>query len=338
MQLFSNKKINVKNNNQIIQKEQIAFYCSLALFFSYVELFLPRVFPFFKFGFANIAILLALNLPFSSFFVLSVLKAVCVCCINGTLFTPFFLVSIVQSVVSANFMFLLYKTLYKLKNAKFISLYGISVFGSVVSSICQLVLFSLYLNRNIIIFLGPMLLFSVVSGLLTAGVSYYLIDDSFTISNHSINLEETKHDKYLVLKLILLLFFMILVFMSKNIYFLLSCLIISFVLQKVSKRKILILLHFYMWLFVIITCLFIPEGKVLFEYKFIAITKGALLEGVQKALKLSTVMAISQIIATFNFVTKNSIFYMIFAYNNVLINNFKKTKGNLLQRVKNCLI
>ena len=89
------------------EKKSIAYYSALALFFSYLEFFLPRIVPFLRLGLSNTAVLLALGLPFFSFFLISVVKSVASCLISGTLFSPFFVVSLCQSLVSAVFMFLL---------------------------------------------------------------------------------------------------------------------------------------------------------------------------------------------------------------------------------------
>ena len=106
-------------------KNLLAYLCALTLLFSYVEMILPRVFPFFRLGLANAVILLALDLRFDSFLILAVLKALAASLMGGTLFSPFFLISLVQSVTSA----LVMKILYKLISKKIISIYGISVVG-----------------------------------------------------------------------------------------------------------------------------------------------------------------------------------------------------------------
>ena len=46
-------------------KKKIAYFASLTLLFSYIEMILPRTVPFFKLGLGNIAMLMALELNFS---------------------------------------------------------------------------------------------------------------------------------------------------------------------------------------------------------------------------------------------------------------------------------
>ena len=152
---FPNKKQN---------REQLAFLTALTLLFSYIEMILPRFVPFFRLGLANIVILLSLELDFGLFFLLAVFKAVASSLMGGTLFSPFFIISLVQSLLSALAM----RGASKLLSKKLISLYGISVFGSAVSALVQICLSSLYLGQGTFGLLGPMLLFNIASGLIVA--------------------------------------------------------------------------------------------------------------------------------------------------------------------------
>ena len=81
-------------------KERIAYLGALTLLFSYAEMLLPRFVPFFRLGLGNIAILLAFELSFPSFLILTVIKAVTSCLMSGTLLSPFFIISLAQSAAS----------------------------------------------------------------------------------------------------------------------------------------------------------------------------------------------------------------------------------------------
>ena len=94
---------------QLSNKNRIAYLASLTLLFSYGELFIPRFIPFFRLGLGNIAILLAFTLSPLEFLILTFIKAISSCLVSGTLFTPFFLISVSQSVVSGFLMYLLVK-------------------------------------------------------------------------------------------------------------------------------------------------------------------------------------------------------------------------------------
>lgn len=145
-------------------KNCIAYLTSLSLLFSYAEFFLPR-FAFFKLGLSNIVILSSLNLNFSSFMILCFLKSLTSSFLSGTLFSPFFLISLGQSIFSGLLMFALNLIF---KKRKFVSIYGISVLGSTFSALVQIFLASLYLGFGTFSLLGYLLIFSVFTGIFTA--------------------------------------------------------------------------------------------------------------------------------------------------------------------------
>ena len=100
-------------NKSIFPREKIACLTALTLLFSYIEMLFPRILPFFKPGLSNIVILLSLEMNIFPFFLLSVLKAFASSLAGGILFSPFFLISLCQSVLSAFVMRLVYKTISK---------------------------------------------------------------------------------------------------------------------------------------------------------------------------------------------------------------------------------
>ena len=90
---------NTPSSIKKISKNTLAYLWALTLLFSYAEMVLPRLVPFFRLGLANTVILLALDINFSSFIILSILKATAASLMGGTLFSPFFLISLLQSVL-----------------------------------------------------------------------------------------------------------------------------------------------------------------------------------------------------------------------------------------------
>ena len=166
---------------QSANKNQIARLAALTLIFSYAELLIPRLLPFFRLGLGNAALLmgLAAGLTFPAFMLLSVVKAVVANLMAGTLFSPFFLVSFAQSLVSALIMFGLYRVgrpgvSQENRSRSLLSLYGISVCGAASSAVVQIALTSLYLGQGTWSLLGPMLLFNLVSGFITAWIAEFL--------------------------------------------------------------------------------------------------------------------------------------------------------------------
>lgn len=289
---------------QSVNKEKIARLAALTLVLSYAELLIPRVIPFFRLGLGNAALLMGLTtgLSFPAFMLLSVVKSVCANLMAGILFSPFFLVSFCQSVSSAFVMFVLYKISSAGKNPlRLFGLYGVSVAGSTVSAVVQIFLSSLYLGQGTYSLLGPMLLFNLVSGVITAFVAEKynarvfeensIVSVSERTSNGGGSPRNAPHRVFL---LFILLVASASVFIIKNVYVLIAYLIIALTAQKISRRKILIVPHLSLWIFVIITSLLVPEGRVLFSVFRFSVTQGALICGIQKALRLSAVSAFSQ--------------------------------------------
>ena len=324
-------------------KASLAYLCALTLLFSYVEMILPRIVPFFRLGLANTVILLALDINFGSFMILSILKATAASLIGGTLFSPFFFISLVQSFVSA----LIMKFLYKFISKKAISLYGISVVGSAVSAIVQIILASLYIGKGTFALLGPMLIFNTVSGIVTAffseksGIkeSISLIENDSQKIELQIQISESEKNYRPLVQIffaILLIAVSISIFFIKNLIILAIALVISLLAQKLSKRKIFILPHISLWLFVFISALFIPNGKVLFKLWNISVTQGALLIAAQKSLTLSTVSALSQCAVSLK-PGKNTLLGQSLAFYRIMSDRFRKAEGSIIKKINYAL-
>lgn len=143
----------------------LAFLTALCLFFSAVELALPKPFPFLRLGLTNAPVILALFiLPASKFFLLILLKIFVQNLISGTLFSYTILFSVAGSFASALIMFTLFKLFYK---HNLISLVGISLAGALFNSLAQLgVSYLLIFNENTK-YIAPFLLASsFITGLL----------------------------------------------------------------------------------------------------------------------------------------------------------------------------
>ncbi len=337
-------------------KNCIAYLTSLSLLFSYAEFFLPR-FAFFKLGLSNIVILSSLNLNFSSFMILCVLKSLSSSFLSGTLFSPFFLISLGQSIFSGLLMFGLNLIF---KKCKFISIYGISVLGSAFSALVQIFLASLYLGFGTFRFLGYLLLFSIFAGIFTAYFCIKLNLQSYVESKKNLSLPEdflqndfelnlksesnskseksaksknkTSKTKSIIL-ILLILIFSVAIFMIQNIYILIACFVISLVLQIIFGRKVLILPHIFTWIFVIISCVLIPSGKNLFMIFKFPVTQGSLLLGIKKSLQLSSTMALSQCATKIDFEDKSLLGLTFFYFKN-FCETFKNEKGNVWKKLK----
>lgn len=319
-------------------KNRIAYLSALTLLFSYAELLLPRFIPFFRLGLGNIAILLSFSLGPLDFLLLTVIKAVASCLMSGTLFSPFFLISLAQSVVSGLFMY----GIVKLFRGKFISVYGVSLLGSACSAVIQILLSSLYLGEGTNALLGPMILFSLFSGILTAWLSQILhipeqAPELIRNDNPLADEKNLKKQKVKTLCLIIgILAASVFIMIIKNIYVLIVALVLAFTAQILSKRKIKLLPHVSLWLFVIISTLMMPQGKILFSILGWNITDGALLTGVEKALKLSALSALSQCLASLR-PDGNGILALSLSYFGGLCKILNSSDGNLIKRTGTAL-
>ena len=318
---------------QFQNKNKIAYLGALTLLFSYAEMLLPRFTPFFRIGLGNIAILLAFDLNPLSFMLLTLIKAFASSLMAGTLFSPFFLISLGQSFFSGMMMYLLARLNRKCKNILF-SLYGISILGSAVSTLIQIFLSTLYLGKGTYSLLGPMLLFSLFSGIITAFFSLIL-----HIPEQAPNLirkESVEKKQPVLLLALLILSASAAIFMIKNLIILSLALILALILQLISGRKIYIYPHISLWIFVVISTLFIPNGEVLIKIGTFSITKGSLIMGITKALKLSIVSALSQCAASLK-PRGDRPLALVLAYFTALSNLFRSSQGNFIQKLKTTL-
>lgn len=318
---------------QFQNKNKIAYLGALTLLFSYAEMLLPRFTPFFRIGLGNIAILLAFDLNPLSFMLLTLIKAFASSLMAGTLFSPFFLISLGQSFFSGMMMYLLARLNRKCKN-KLFSLYGISILGSAVSALIQIFLSTLYLGKGTYSLLGPMLLFSLFSGIITAFFSLIL-----HIPEQAPNLirkENVEKKQPVLLLALLILSASAAIFMIKNLIILSLALILALILQLISGRKIFIFPHISLWIFVVISTLFIPNGEVLIKIGTFSITKGSLIMGITKALKLSIVSALSQCAASLK-PRGDRPLALVLAYFTALSNLFRSSQGNFIQKLKTTL-
>lgn len=318
---------------QFQNKNKIAYLGALTLLFSYAEMLLPRFTPFFRIGLGNIAILLAFDLNPLSFMLLTLIKAFASSLMAGTLFSPFFLISLGQSFFSGMMMYLLARLNRKCKN-KLFSLYGISILGSAVSALIQIFLSTLYLGKGTYSLLGPMLLFSLFSGIITAFFSLilHIPEQAPTL----IRKESVEKKQPVLLLALLILSASAAIFMIKNLIILSLALILALILQLISGRKVYIFPHISLWIFVVISTLFIPNGEVLIKIGTFSITKGSLIIGITKALKLSIVSALSQCAASLK-PRGDRPLALVLAYFTALSNLFRSSQGNFIQKLKTTL-
>lgn len=307
-------------------KKKIAYYAGLSILFGSVELFIPKLLPFFRLGLANIPLLLALGFDFKSFMLLALLKAIGNSYISGNLFSFFVIVSISQSLASAAVMYGANKT-------RLFSRYGISLLGALASSFVQISVASLYVGNSVFAFLPVMLIISLLSSMLVAFLSYKLN------KLEPATLAETKKEEESSLSAILiaeiLLSALAIVLIDKPLLSLIAF-IAALVTQKAVGRRIMLLPHLGLLAAMLLCSLLTPEGKIIAELGGLKITEGALQSGAIKALRLSGTIAISQAYSSY-LRPANNLLGESLRYFTLLFSAFKKTEGNLGQRVTRTL-
>ena len=87
-----------------------------------------------------------------------------------------------------------------------------------------------------------------------------------------------------------------------------------------------------MWLFIVISSVFTPNGKVLFKLWNLSVTQGALMTAAQKALTLSTVNAFSQCAVSLK-PGKNTLLGQSLEYYRIMSNRFRKSEGQIIKRI-----
>ena len=318
-----------------IDRKRIAYMGALALMFNYAEMFLPRIIPFFRLGLGNTIVLLALEMNPLEFLILNLVRIVSGCMLNGTLLSPFFIISFLQGIVSSFFMYGIYRLCSK---KKLLSVYGISVFGAAVSTVVQIFTCVLYLGESVVSFLGPMLFFSVFSGFVTAFFADH-IDLPYKTPELVVSEGEsnTDFDSKIHIYLIILLIICCVVFamMQKSMWFLLLFMFSSMVFQRLCGRKLRIVPHILLWIFILLCSLLSPSGKVILQIGFLSVTENALFDGIIKASKLSAVMALSQAAGGIRpVVSDESVLSLVIMYFTGLSEVFKRSSGRLMERLK----
>lgn len=159
-------------------KKKLTFLTALCLFLSAIEFALPKPFPFFRLGLANLPIILSFFLltPLHSF-LLILLKIFMQNLISGTLFSYTILFSVAGSISSGLIMLLLFNLLYK--KYKKISLIGISLCGSLFNCLAQLCVSYILIFGQNTKYLAPLLLaMSFITGLLLGIFCQKFVDQS----------------------------------------------------------------------------------------------------------------------------------------------------------------
>ena len=137
---------------------------ALSFFLSAIEYMIPKPLPFIRLGFANLPLLLALDImPFPSFIFLVGIKIAGQALVSGTLFSYVFLFSLGGTGISALLMY----ALRKFPGKDRISLVGVSAAGALASNGAQLILAWFFIfGKSVRYLASPVLALGTVTGTL----------------------------------------------------------------------------------------------------------------------------------------------------------------------------
>lgn len=261
---------------------------AIALSLSVVETALPRPVPFMKLGLSNIPLLWAVDgLPLGEFLLLALAKWALSSFTAGTLLTPYALAGLAGAAASALAMLLVSKV-FRGKATP----YSVSAAGSVASGAAQVFASTLFLTPSVLNIMGPMLLFNLVSGVVTGGLAMAFRPERLHPST-SFNLLETGGKGSKAMLALHVAAFAAVAFTS-SVPALLVQAVCALALQRANGRRPRPLPYLVSAAAVVFFNLLSPSGKVLFGF----VTEGALLDGIGKALSLTAMVALSQSLAS----------------------------------------
>ncbi len=309
-------------------KKRASYYAALAIFFGSVELFIPKILPFFRLGVSNIPVLLALDMKVLPFILLLALKGIGNSYVQGNLFSIFSIISILQALLSGLGMWVMKKLI-----KENISLYAISSFGALISTFTQLLLSALYVGWGVMGFAPLMLILSLISSILVAFVAKRINLPKYPPEVH---FSEDEKKGVSALTIILLLISSFSLMMNKSIILSLFAFGFALIFEKICGRRIMVLPYLMVIIFSVISSLFTPNGEVLIKVLAFDVTKGALRSGLLKGLNLSGAIALSQ---GYSALIKPSLSVLgeTLSYFTALLVTFRNTDGKLSDRIRETL-
>lgn len=284
--------------------DTLALYAALALFFSIVELLIPKPIPFFRIGLANLPLLVALTfLSRKDFVLLVLLKIMGQALVGGTLFSYVFLFSASGSISSALVMLLL-RGFYP----KRISLLGIGVLGALASNAAQLGFSSWLIFGKSTRLIAPLLLtMGTVSGLLLGAAAQFALEHSrwvrgfalttgWEVSKERRDTERpaAKEMRYALVRLFLGLMMVPPLVLQEDIRLKLLHIGLVLLYSRSLSLRIRLLPGLLIVAAVTAAGLLNPLGEVFFSIAFFPLTLGALEQGLRRGLNLVGMVYISR--------------------------------------------
>ena len=304
----------------MLSRDRISSLAALSLLFSAAEMFIPRFLPFFRLGLANIPMLMALDMNWASYLVLALMKGIGTSYVSGNLFSVFAAISIAQSLAAAIAMKGVSAIL-----TRHVSVYGVSLSGALVSTLVQIGGAALYAGRGTLSFLPLMLLISLPASIITAYISRKMPPES---SIPSAEADESSPSIPVIAALVIAVAAMM---MTADLRFLVPSAAAALIFQRVAGRRIKPVPYIMLTLFMLISSLLTPHGKIIAEAAGYPITDGAITDGISKALRLCGGIALSQGCSTMIRPGKGLIGRTA-ATASLLLAAFRNAEGNIRQK------
>ncbi len=324
------------------KKTRLIYLTAFALLLSSIEYLIPKPLPFLKIGLSNLPILLGSSfLPFYEIIILSISKSIVQNIISGTIISPFFIITLISTLIASTTMFVSYKIF---KKATFI---GISVIGAFINNIFQIILSAILIYGNSIFIALPLILSMGLITSIILGFFANLLDEKSEFINEAkaLNLQDidllnnrktTNSKKNIIITILAFSFIILSIFFEKLLY-LSIILVFSYILQLTSKRKIKLSYPLVLLFSMILLSLFDKQGKVLFSYHSIEVTQEALFLYLRKAIRILIIISSSQSLVStsiFSIDLVEKVFYLSSRF----LDNFSKTKGSLINRIDKALL
>lgn len=302
-------------------KNKITYLTALSLFMAVAENAIPHPLPFFRLGLSTIPLLLALGmLDTLPYLVLVLSKWLVSALASGTLLSPFALMGLASSFSSGVLMYIMYKA-----GGRFISLYSVSAAGAALSGLVQIAVSAIILTPSVFSLLPLMLLFSIGAGIFTAFIALRLdipADIRLPEGSAAVN----KGSKAVPVIFILAV---AAICICSSPLILLICFVLTLYLCKASGRRIFLHIYIITFLAIVAFSLASPSGKVLWLF----VTEEALFEGVQRALMVITLAALSQCFTAAG-ISSSSYAGRVISISGMMSNVFAETKGRLTERIR----
>lgn len=285
--------------------KRLAFFCSLCLFLSSLEIAVPKPLPFLRLGLANLPLLLSLEkFRFRDFFALALMKIFLQGLLGGTFFSYIFIFSTAGTITSSITIYVIYKLL---KKTNLISFFTLSLAGALASNCAQILCSRYILFGESVKYISPiLLLFGTASGSLLGLFANRFVEKSVwyksncvkVVDNNGISLQTMLDTHKLITDRIFfglsILSFLVLIF-QKNVIIIWIFVVVFLIIDEIRLRgRVKILPSFILLLFMVFFELLTERGIVILTIGSFNITKDSLLLGLIKCGKLVGMLFISQ--------------------------------------------